>query len=141
MKNIRFKVLIKHLFYLLVFFLLPLIITLEITLNFFEQKQGHYIEEQKEALTIKLLETYVNLQPQVYLTQLSQEIFQTLDEDLSTKDIAEYCKTLQNQLPTPFDLYIFKNDRLISPNFLKLKSRFVGRRIWSILNLTGDKQT
>lgn len=140
MKQSKLKSWFKHGFFILVFLILPMAVCLEITEEFFEQKQSLYLEKSNKILENKLLKTQVSLKSQAYLRTLSEEAFQALSGDLSKDEINQYCKALQERVTVPFDLYLFNKGKLVSPSFIKLKSRFVGTRIWDILNLTDKKR-
>jgi serine phosphatase RsbU (regulator of sigma subunit) len=130
----------KHIFFILVFLILPLVVCLEITDNFFQQKYQQQLESSHKELDTKLQTTRVNFIPDAYLKKVSENSFHTLINSPSSEETNQYCKDLQARLPVPFDLYLYKNGKLITPNFIKLRSRFVGNRIWDILNQKGTKQ-
>ncbi|MDD2623669.1 MAG: SpoIIE family protein phosphatase, partial [Candidatus Riflebacteria bacterium] len=129
----------SHLAFICLFVILPAMLTSMFVNEFFEHENKSYYDKQFQKLNHSLTETLCNIQSEAFLLNTSKKIFESFrDNKLNKAKIETYCKELADELPIEFDLFLFDKGKLVSPKFLKFRSRAVGRRIWQLLALDNE---
>lgn len=129
----------SHLASICLFVILPAMLTSMFVNEYFEHENKLYYGTHFENLNHSLSETLCNLQSEVFLLKISKKIFEIFQKNKSNNaKIETYCKELADELPIDFDLFLFDKGKLVTPNFLKFRSRAVGRRVWQLLALDNE---
>ncbi len=125
------------------FVLLPAIITLVLGINAIDFEQRQAFAAARQDLETRLTQFACDVDNQIFLARIARGAWLSLRHSHKEPGrIKNYIDRLKKFFPCDFDIYLFGDDgRLITPEQVKLRSRYVSMRLWELIQADSEKQS
>jgi serine phosphatase RsbU (regulator of sigma subunit) len=125
------------------FILLPIMIAAVLGANAIALEQQRAFDDARNSLETRLTQFACDVDTDTFLTRVARGAWLSLaNHKLDSPQIKNYIGKLENFIPTDFDLYLFDDDgRLITPSEVKLRSRYVGSKLWQLIKASPIDQS
>ncbi|GAB4270645.1 MAG: hypothetical protein Kow0029_07590 [Candidatus Rifleibacteriota bacterium] len=139
----KLEVFLSYSAFFALFIFLPILIAGLLGIHAIAFEQQRAFVNSEESIETKLTQLACDVDNDVFLTRVSRSVHQYLrTKKLGNSGTQAFIKKLQNFLPIDFDLYLFdKKGLLVTPEKIRLRSRYVATRLWSLIKASPIEQS
>lgn len=133
---------IAHIAPISLFIVLPVMLALYLMINAVWLESERHIEQAGHDLETSLIQLNCETAPVEFLKKVARGAWFTLATEKGRPEpLNEYFHKLQKFLPYEFDFYAFSSSgKLITPEKIQLRSRYLASRLWEILSCSPIEQ-
>lgn len=134
--------LLRHAAPIGLFVFLPLLVAAYLGYHTIALEREKHVDGLAQSLETSLTQITCESDAEVFLKKVARGAWHAVNRAGGDQGrLLKYYQALQGFLPTEFDLYAFNSaGELITPASLPLRSRFMGSRLWEIINCTPLEQ-